>query len=69
MKKIDAQEMIDTLEAIARNNYREGEADRADRLAYHVGLLQSKLREVVYILNCDSELIEELKQDLDKAYQ
>lgn len=66
MKKIDAQEMIDTLEAIARNNYREGEADRADRLAYHVGLLQSKLRELVYLLNCDSELIAEMKRDLEQ---
>lgn len=46
---IDAQKMIDTAEALAKQMYRDCSAQ--ERLAYHVGLLQSKVRELVALLN------------------
>ena len=65
MKKINAQELIDAIDSIARKNYRDGET--VDRLAYHVGLLNGKLRELVQIINQDSELIADMQRDLEKV--
>lgn len=42
---MDIDRVIESIEQRSHNLYRE-EADRADRLAWHVGALESKLREV-----------------------
>lgn len=42
--------VIESIEQRSHNLYRE-EADRADRLAWHVGALESKLREIAKRLN------------------
>ena len=65
MKHINAQELIDTIDSIAKNNYRDGET--ADRLAYQVGLLNSKVRELVNLINQDSQIIAGLLLDLEQV--
>ena len=64
MKHINAQELIDAIDSIAQKNY--SDAETVDRLAYHVGLLNGKVRELVRIINQDSELIADLQRDLLK---
>jgi hypothetical protein len=65
MKHINAQELIDTIDSIAKNNYRDGET--VDRLAYQVGLLNSKVRELVNLVNQDSQIIAGLLLDLEQV--
>ena len=49
MIDIDAQKMIDTAEALAKQMYRD--CSDLERLSYQVGLLQSRIRELVALLN------------------
>ena len=65
MKKVNAQEIIDATDAIARNLYREG-SHPEDRLAYQVGALSVKIRELVRIVNEQDDLIEDLINDVKK---
>jgi hypothetical protein len=46
---IDAQKMIDSAEELAKQMYRNCSAQ--ERLAFQVGLLQSKIRELVAMIN------------------
>ena len=46
---IDAQKMIDTAEQLAKQMYRD--CSDLERLSYQVGLLQSRIRELVALLN------------------
>ena len=68
MKKVNAQEIIDATDSIARNLYREG-SHAEDRLAYQVGALSAKVRELVRIVNEQDDLIEDLMNDLKKLHK
>ena len=61
---INAETIINAIDHAARTHYREGEADRSDRLAYEVGALRSKVREVCRLLQLANEEIEILKMEL-----
>jgi len=61
---MNADQIIDALASIAEKNYREGDADRADRLAYHVGLLQSKIREICFEYESMRDQVKQLQIEL-----
>lgn len=63
---INADHIIKTIDDIARTHYREGEADTSDRLAYQVGLLQGKIRELATLMNNALEEIDEILADHDR---
>ena len=68
MKKVNAQEIIDMTDAVARNLYRE-DSHPEDRLAYQVGALSAKVRELVRIVNQQDDLIDDLMNDLKKLHK
>lgn len=64
--KPNAEQIIKTIDDIARQHYREGQADQTDRLAYQVGLLQGKVRELVGILNGVMDDMDAILADHDR---
>lgn len=61
---INADTIINAIDHSARTLYREGDADRTDRLAYEVGALRGKVRELCALLHNASELITDLENEL-----
>jgi hypothetical protein len=64
---MDSEYIIHTCHQIAEQHYREGEADRADRLAYQVGLLQGKIREICHVYANAMDEIKQLQIELMEA--
>ena len=62
--QINAEHIINAIDHSARTLYREGEADRTDRLAYQVGALQSKIRELCQIYENAQDEIKQLQLEL-----
>ena len=58
MQTLNSQHIIDALESIAAQHFREGDKDRVERLAYHVGLLNGKVRELCNLVNTCMETLE-----------
>ena len=67
---INPEHIIKTIDDMARTHYRQGEADRTDRLAYQVGLLNGKIRELAQLLNSALQEIDEIiaEHEKKKAY-
>lgn len=61
---INSEHIITSINQIAHTHYRDGEADRADRLAYQVGLLQGKIRELCRIYDDAKDEIKQLQMEL-----
>ena len=61
---MNADQLIDSADNLARKMYEN--ADPADRLAYQVGLLQGRIRELCYILNNTTDELRQLQRELDK---
>ena len=61
---INSEHIITSIDHHARIHYRDGETDRADRLAYQVGLLQGKIRELCHILENAQDEIKQLQMEL-----
>jgi hypothetical protein len=55
--------IINAIDHAARTHYRDGESDRADRLAYEVGALRGRIRELCRLMQNMHEEIEQLKLD------
>lgn len=54
---INADLIIEAIEQSSRTLYREGESDRSDRLAFEVGALRSKIRELcILLINANDEI-------------
>lgn len=62
--QINAENIIIAIDHVSRTHYREGETDRSDRLAYQVGLLQSKIRELCRIYQNAQDEIKQLQEEL-----
>ena len=63
MKKIDAQQIIDMCYSLAKH-YEQGDTMRWPFIA---GCLETKIRELVNIVNQDSEIINDMSLDLYKG--
>ena len=61
---MNADQIIDSLASIAAKNYRDGDADRTDRLAYHVGLLEGMIRQICYEYESMRDEIKQLQIEL-----
>lgn len=60
--QIDPDYIIKSLEEISHTHYRDGNA--ADRLAWQVGALSSKIRELCALLHHTVEQLEQVKKDM-----
>lgn len=63
--KVDAQQIIETAEALARQHY-PSPAEQIERLAWHVGLLNGRIRELAGIINECADEIDAILADYDK---
>ena len=63
MTKVNAQEIISLTDELARIRYGDG-CYPEDRLAYQVGILSAKVRELVQIVNGQDDLIDSLTADI-----
>ena len=63
MTQLNADYIISSIAQDASRLFEGGEP--RDRLSYQVGILQGKIRELVYIVNLHEEVISEIKQQLD----
>jgi len=63
MSKLNADYIISSIAQNASRLFEDGEP--RDRLSYQVGMLQGKIRELVYIVNLHEDLISEIQQQLD----
>lgn len=61
--KIDAQQIIESCDKYAHQHYRDG-SHATDRLAYHVGLLNSKIVELCSLLENANDEIKQLQLDI-----
>ena len=61
---INPDYIITAIDHAARTHYRDDETDRSDRLAYQVGLLQGKVRELCRLLDNANDEIKQLQIDL-----
>ena len=62
--KYNADDMIKAAEEIAHQHYREPGKDDQFRLAYQVGMLNGKIRELCQLLNLSNERIKELEDEI-----
>ncbi len=60
--QIDPDYIISSLDQISHTHYRDG--DPADRLAWQVGALSSKIRELCAQLQMTIEELEQLKKEI-----
>ena len=60
---LNANTIIDGIFAIAQRNY---DSEDPMRWPYRVGMLESKIRELVYILNYQEQKINEIKTKLEE---
>jgi len=58
---IDPEFIIRSIDDSAQKHYRNGEADQADRLAWQVGALSAKIRELSALLQYTVDQLNELK--------
>lgn len=65
--KYNAEYMIESAEQIARQLYREPGIDDQFRLAYQVGMLNGKIRELCHLLNFSNDRIKELENEISYA--
>jgi hypothetical protein len=63
---MNIEDIIQACEEFSKQHFRDGESDRANRLAFEVGMLRSKMRELASIINRDTQLINDLKQALEQ---
>lgn len=63
---MNIEHIIQACEDFSNQHFRDGDADRANRLAFEIGMLRSKLREFASVLNHAKQQIEELKQALEQ---
>jgi hypothetical protein len=59
--------IIEATEQIARQFYREPGTDDQFRLAYQVGMLNGKIRELCQLLNNSNDRIKELENEISYA--
>jgi len=62
---INAQEIIDTCNAMTRHYTK----DDPMRMYFLVGILETKIRELVTIVNNDARLIQTLNEKIDEVFQ
>lgn len=60
---VNPDHIINSIDHAARTHYRNGEADQVDRLAYEVGMLRGKVRELCRLMQDMNQEIEQLKLD------
>lgn len=65
--KYDSDYIIESADQIAKQHYREPGADDQFRLAYQVGLLNGKIRELCQLLNNSNDRIKELENEISYA--
>lgn len=65
MSKLNADYIISSIAQDASRLFEGGEP--RDRLSYQVGMLQGKIRELVYIVNLHEEVISEIKQQINNV--
>lgn len=65
--KYDSNYIIASAEQIARQHYREPGVDDQFRLAYQVGLLNGKIRELCQLLNNSNDYIKQLENEISYA--
>ena len=61
---MDANKIIDNIFAISQRNYK---SDDPMRWPYRVGLLEGKVRELVFMLNDQTQQIDSLIAELEKV--
>lgn len=59
--KVDPDFIINSIDASAKNHYRDG--NQADRLAWQVGALSAKIRELSALLQYTVDQLEQLKKE------
>lgn len=59
---IDPETIINSIDKSAHTHYREG-SDAADRLAWQVGALSSKIRELSALLQYTVDQLDKIKQE------
>ena len=62
--KYDSTYIIESADQIARQHYREPGVDDQFRLAYQIGLLNGKIRELCTLLNLSNERIKDLENEI-----
>ena len=62
--KLDANIIIATANDLAHQHFREP-SEQMERLAWHVGLLNGRIRELVAVINYQDDTIELIKADID----
>lgn len=65
MTQLNADYIISSIAQDASRLFEAGEP--RDRLSYQVGMLQGKIRELVYIVNLHEEVISEIKQQINNV--
>ena len=63
MKLLDAEQLISTIDDVASLHWRD---DLENRYKYQVSLLETKIRELVHIVNINIELHNDIQQQLMK---
>ena len=63
--KIDPEFIIKSIDDAAHQHYREGLADQADRLAWQVGALAAKIRELSALLQYTVDQLNDLQKGLN----
>lgn len=63
-KTMDANQIIDNVFAITQRSYL---ADDEMRWPYRVGMLEGKIRELVYLLNDQTQQIDSLTAELERV--
>ena len=59
--QIDPDFIIRSIDDAAKQHYRDGDSDQADRLAWQVGALSAKIRELSALLQRTVEQLNELR--------
>lgn len=62
--KLDANIIIATSNDLARQHFPDY-TEQMERLAWHVGLLNGRIRELVAIINDKEDTIEQIKAEID----
>lgn len=67
MRTLNSEHIITTLDEIAKQHFRDDDINsRAARLAYQVGLSNSKIRELCVLLNDAMQVLEVTSVELEK---
>ena len=63
---MNVEHIIQAAEEYSEQHFRDGEIDKAERLAYEVEVLRSKLREFAHLIQSQKATIEALQEKLQK---